>query len=176
MNTGNKLEQHMILFYKSLSEKDRRRYAAIEAEREGYGGATYISTLFHCDEKTIRKGISEFSDEEAMSRERIRAGGGGRNAKIEKIENINAIFLDILSEHTAGNPMKKEVRWTNLTKAEIIRAMAKRGIKVSKNIVRKLLKKNKFVKRKAQKSTATTDHADRDQQFKKISKAKEEYE
>lgn len=176
MDTGNTIEQHMILFYKSLSEKDRRRYAAIEAERQGYGGATYISTLFNCDEKTIRKGISEFSDEEAMSRERIRVGGGGRNAKIEKIANINAIFLDVLSEHTAGNPMKEEVRWTNLTKAEIIKAMAKRGIKVSKNIVRKLLKKNKFVKRKAQKLTATTDHSDRDQQFKKISKAKEEYE
>ena len=32
-------------FYDSLSEKDRRRYAAIEAEKLGYGGASYIRKL-----------------------------------------------------------------------------------------------------------------------------------
>jgi len=166
----------MISFYNSLSEKDRRRYAAIEAKRYDYGGITYISVLFNCDEKTIRKGISEFNDEEAMGRQTIRVSGGGRKSIIEGTDNINTIFLDILSEHTAGNPMKEDVKWTNLTKREIIKEMAKRGIKVSKNIVRKLLKKNKFVKRKAQKSTSTVQHKDRDRQFKKISKAKKEYE
>ncbi len=32
-------------FYDSLSEKDRRRYAAIEAEKLGYGDASYIRKL-----------------------------------------------------------------------------------------------------------------------------------
>ena len=32
-------------FYDSLSEKDRRRYAAIEAEKLGYGGASYILAI-----------------------------------------------------------------------------------------------------------------------------------
>ena len=32
------LERHRKWFYQSLSEKDRRRYAAIEAEKLGYGG------------------------------------------------------------------------------------------------------------------------------------------
>jgi len=72
--------------------------------------------------------------------------------------------------------MKEDVKWTNLKKSEIIKKMASQGINVSKNIVRKLLKKNKFVKRKAQKSTSTTQHKDRNAQFKKISKAKKEYE
>ena len=176
MDMESQTEQNMISFYNSLSEKDRRRYAAIEAKRYDYGGITYISVLFNCDEKTIRKGISEFNDEEAMGRQTIRVSGGGRKSIIEGTDNINTIFLDILSEHTAGNPMKEDVKWTNLTKREIIKEMAKRGIKVSKNIVRKLLKKNKFVKRKAQKSTSTVQHKDRDRQFKKISKAKKEYE
>lgn len=169
-------EKKMILFYNSLSEKDRRRYAAIEAQKFGYGGTTYMSALFGCDEKTIRKGLSEFDDEEAMNREKIRSVGGGRNSKMEEILNINTIFLEVLSENTAGNPMNEDVKWTNLTKAEIIKMMAKRGIKVSRNIVRKLLKKNKFVKRKAQKSKSTTQHKDRDKQFKNISKARSEYE
>jgi len=176
MDVKNNIEINMLSFYASLSEKDRRRYAAIEAQKYGYGGITQMSILFNCDEKTIRKGISELSDREAMSQQNIRRGGGGRSSKIEAIKNINIIFLEVLSEHTAGNPMKEDVKWTNLTKREIIKGMAKRGVTVSKNIVRKLLKKNKFVKRKAQKSTATTQHKDRDTQFQKIAKARQEYE
>ena len=36
------IETQMLNFYNSLSEKDRRRYAAIEASKLGYGGDTYI--------------------------------------------------------------------------------------------------------------------------------------
>ena len=32
------VERHMKWFFLSLSEKDRRRYAAIEAEKLGFGG------------------------------------------------------------------------------------------------------------------------------------------
>ena len=176
MEIKKQMERIMILFYNSLSEKDRRRYAAIEAEKYGYGGITYISALFGCDEKTIRKGIDEFNQKEAMEREGISAAGGGRKSVISSTENIDEVFLDVLAEHTAGNPMKEDVKWTNLTKAEIKVAMAKRGIKISKTVIRKLLKKHKFVKRKSQKSLSTVQHKDRDKQFKKISKSRKEYE
>ncbi len=51
------IEKAMVNFYKSLSEKDRRRYAAIEAHKLIYGGQKYISDLLGCDEKTIQKGL-----------------------------------------------------------------------------------------------------------------------
>jgi hypothetical protein len=50
------VEHHMRMLYESLSEKDRRRYAAVEAEKLGHGGAKYISELFGCDEATILHG------------------------------------------------------------------------------------------------------------------------
>ena len=53
------VEVHMRNFYVSLSEKDRRRYAAVEAEKLGYGGATYIAELFGCDPKTIQRGVED---------------------------------------------------------------------------------------------------------------------
>ena len=37
------VEQQMKQFYHSLSEKDRRRYAAIESVKLGWGGITYIN-------------------------------------------------------------------------------------------------------------------------------------
>ena len=53
------VEVHMRNFYDSLSEKDRRRYAAVEAEKLGYGGASYIAELFGCDAKTIQRGAED---------------------------------------------------------------------------------------------------------------------
>lgn len=40
-------------------EKDRRRYAAVEAEKLGYGGIAYITELFDCDPDTVRHGHTD---------------------------------------------------------------------------------------------------------------------
>jgi hypothetical protein len=46
----------MRMFHDSLSERDRRRYAAIEAAKLGHGGIEYVATLLGRDPKTIRQG------------------------------------------------------------------------------------------------------------------------
>ncbi len=51
------VEQEMRKFYDTLSEKDKRRYAAIEALKLGHGGTVYISQVLKCSRKTITKGI-----------------------------------------------------------------------------------------------------------------------
>lgn len=53
------VEEYMQLFFNSLNERDRRRYAAVEVEKLGHGGLSYICTLLHIDPKTIREGQSE---------------------------------------------------------------------------------------------------------------------
>jgi hypothetical protein len=45
------------------------------------------------------------------------------------------------------------VKWTDLTSAEIAAFLAKKGFKVSRNIIRQLLKKHGYVKRKALKKS-----------------------
>ena len=65
--------EHMKAFYDSLSEKDRRRYAAVEAEKLGHGGFEYVSQVLGCDEKTVRQGRSDVAllpDDEAEGRVR----------------------------------------------------------------------------------------------------------
>jgi len=56
MSYTAEIEHSMQMFYNSLSEKDRRRYAAIEAAKLGHGGIEYVATLLGCDPKTIRQG------------------------------------------------------------------------------------------------------------------------
>ena len=56
MTYSPEIEHSMRMFHDSLSEKDRRRYAAIEAAKLGHGGLDYVATLLGCDPKTIRQG------------------------------------------------------------------------------------------------------------------------
>ena len=56
------VERHMLNFYRSLSEKDRRRYAAVEASKLGHGGKAYIAQLFGCDPDTIAAGMRDVED------------------------------------------------------------------------------------------------------------------
>jgi hypothetical protein len=71
------VERHMVRLYKSLSEKDRRRYAAVEAEKLGHGGVQYIAELFECDPDTIRHGAQDMDElpvDEALGRVRKKGG------------------------------------------------------------------------------------------------------
>ncbi len=89
---NDELEKDMQYLYESLSEKDRRRYAAIFAPKLGHGGIVYIATLLGCDEKTIRKGIRELADKESMNQPTVRRSGGGRTSTISNHPNIDEIF------------------------------------------------------------------------------------
>ena len=62
----------MARFYRSLNERDRRRYAAIEALKLDYGGIEFISRLLGCDPKTIAHGVQELEAEEQLNTERQR--------------------------------------------------------------------------------------------------------
>ena len=53
------IEKQMVNLYRSLSEKDRRRYAAVEAAKLGHGGVTYVAELFGCDRDTIHHGSED---------------------------------------------------------------------------------------------------------------------
>ena len=109
----------MQIFYQSLSEKERRRYAAIEALKIGYGGISYIERLLGTNCRTIKRGIEELKSPESMNQSRIRVQGGGRKSKLETIEGLELAFERVIDRHIAGDPMDGEIRWTHLTRQQI---------------------------------------------------------
>lgn len=72
------IEQQMQSFFQTLSEKDKRRYVAIEARKLGHGGQTYLSKLLNCSRKTIYRGLVGLDHDEELPKGRIRRQGGGR--------------------------------------------------------------------------------------------------
>jgi Rhodopirellula transposase DDE domain len=159
-----------------LNEKDRRRYAAIEAAKLGWGGISYISSLFGCDYYTIRLGLSELEDEVAMNQEGIRAKGGGRKSGFESIEGLDEAFLEVLDEHTAGSPMDEGQKWTNLKRQEIAQLIEVDGKAIGVTLVDPLLAKHNYRKRKAQKRLSTGETAQRNEQFENIGKLRTTYQ
>ena len=79
MTYSPEIEHSMRMFHDSLSEKDRRRYAAIEAAKLGHGGTEYIATLLGCDPKTIRQGQQDLDQLPDGLGERVRKKGAGRS-------------------------------------------------------------------------------------------------
>ncbi len=69
-------------FAQTLSEKDRRRFAAIEAVQRGYGGSAYIAGVLGCSTKTIERGIKELDQlQDDPAAGRVRRPGAGRKKR-----------------------------------------------------------------------------------------------
>ena len=79
-------------FYATLSEKDQRRYAAVEARHLGHGGIVYVAAVLECSRRTIERGLSELAElPHDPAAGRVRRPGGGRKKKSRRNRNSNTI-------------------------------------------------------------------------------------
>ena len=80
----------MKLFFDGLPEKDRRHYAAIEANKLGHGGISYISQILGINRHAIYLGKRELANPILAAQiptGKQRRPGGGRKKKKKKSEN-----------------------------------------------------------------------------------------
>lgn len=82
------VEAEMKKFYETLSEKDKRRYAAVESLKFGRGGLKYIVEVLGCNRRTILRGLKELKalPKGTGPQERVRKEGGdgrGMNRSIQ---------------------------------------------------------------------------------------------
>ena len=69
------VEAKMKRLFGWLSEKGRRRYAAVEAAKLGHGGVEYVARVLSCDPKTIRQGLAELEEPADPAAGRVRKKG-----------------------------------------------------------------------------------------------------
>lgn len=75
-------EKRMRDFAQTLSEKDFRRFAAIEAAQRGYGAIVYIADVLGCSTKTIERGLKELDQlQDDPAAGRVRRPGAGRKKR-----------------------------------------------------------------------------------------------
>lgn len=86
------IEERMRAFCETLSERDRRRFAALEATRLGHGGIQYIAQVLECSTRTIERGLNDLAQLPNDPAEgRIRRPGAGRKKRLLPSLNSNGI-------------------------------------------------------------------------------------
>src|SRR5674476_1393441 len=145
---SNDIKKAMKMFYETLSEKDRRRYAAIESIKLGYGGQKYICEILGCSPDTVKVGTDELLNDNLDEIEGIRKPGGGKKKIIESVANIDEVFFEILKDNSMN---------------------------IYEHVVKQLLEKHKFGERKMKKSVTMKETKNRNEQFEKIHTLKDEY-
>ena len=169
------IERQMKRLFDSLTEKDRRRYAAIEATKLGHGGIEYIADVLKCDPKTIRQGQAELQRTDELDTGRVRQKAGGETADQCLLEPRREL-LEGAQDYTAGDPMRADVKWTNLSRRQIASRVTALGTSVSRRVVSQLLRKHGYRRRKAlKKKTMGPRNPNRNAQFENIARLKKEY-
>ena len=95
---------------------------------------------------------------------------------IDVCPSLEENFLKVLQDHTAGDPMRADVKWTNLSRRQIARRVTELGTPVSRHVVSQLLRKHGYRRRKAlKKKTMGPRNPNRNAQFENIARLKKEY-
>ncbi len=68
-------------FFHSLNERQRRHFAATEANALGWHGVLWASEAFDIHPHTIREGKKELAQNQTLPPGSIRKAGGGRKKK-----------------------------------------------------------------------------------------------
>jgi hypothetical protein len=170
------IEQLLRQYYQSLSEKDRRRFAALEAIKLGHGGIRYIAQVLACDPHTVKDGMRELKqlpDDPVGSR--VRKPGGGRKKTEVKHTDLIQQVQDTIKDRIAGDPMRQDVVWTDLTPQEISTSLRERAVCAGPRIVRRILDGLGFARRQMLKVLPGGDSPHRDAQFRHLAHLIQEF-
>jgi Rhodopirellula transposase DDE domain len=163
------IEQLLRQYYQSLSEKDRRRFAALEAIKLGHGGIRYIAKVLACDPQTVKDGMRELQqlpDDPAGSR--VRKPGGGRKKTEVKQAALIQQGQDTIKDRIAGDPMRQDVVWTDLTPQEISTSLRDHAVCAGPRIVRRILDGLGVARRQMLKVLPGGDSPQREAQFRHL--------
>ena len=170
------IEQLLRQYYQSLSEKDRRRLAALEAIKLGHGGIRYIAQVLACDPQTVQDGMRELQqlpDDPAGSR--VRKPGGGRKKTEVKHADLIQQVQDTIKDRIAGDPMRQDMVWTDLTPQEISTRLREHAVCAGPRIVRRILDGLGVARRQMLKVLPGGDSPHRDAQFRQLAHLIQEF-
>jgi DDE family transposase len=170
------IERLLYQYYQSLSEKDRRRFAALEAIKLGHGGIRYIAKVLACDPQTVKDGMRELKQlPEDPAGSRVRKPGGGRKKTEVKHVALLQQVQDTIKDRIAGDPMRQDVVWTDLTPREISQSLRAHAICAGPRIVRRILDGLGFARRQMLKVLPGGDSPHRDAQFRHLAHLIQEF-
>ncbi len=152
-----------------LDERGRRRWAGAEARSLGWGGVTAVAEATGISDRTIRTGIHELDDTNAMSSNRQRRLGGGRRSREIEQPKLIKDLETLVDPVTRGDPCCP-LRWTCKSTHTLARELKRQGYRISSTKIGQLLRAQGYSLQANRKTIEGKQHPDRDAQFEHINK------
>lgn len=161
------IRQKYLAVLQDLDERGRRRWAAAEARSLGWGGVSVVAQATGLSDRTVRSGVRELDDPEAVSWDRQRKPGGGRRAIEVCHPGLVAVLERIVDSSTRGDP-RSPLRWICKSTRSIAEELNRQGFTVSHTKVAQLLRANGYSLQANRKTIEGKQHPDRNAQFEYI--------
>jgi transposase len=152
-----------------LTERARRRWAAVEAQSLGNGGISAVCAATGLARSTIRRGLAELQSDESLDQGRQRRAGAGRKKAVETDPQLRAALEQLVEPDSRGDP-QSPLRWTCKSTRRLARALTAQGHAVGPTTVRRLLKQAGYSLQSNRKTREGQSHPDRDAQFRHINR------
>jgi hypothetical protein len=152
-----------------LTERARRRWAAVEAASLGRGGITAVSAATGLAHSTIRRGIAELSHGDTAPTGRERRPGAGRRRATAVDPGLRVALERLVEPDSRGDP-QSPLRWTCKSTRRLAQELTAQGHPVGPTTVRHLLKEAGYSLQANRKTREGDAHADRDAQFRSINR------
>ncbi len=160
--------------HRELDERGRRRWAATEARKLGWGGVSAVSRATGMARSTIHQGMRELDEESEDSgfrpARRVRRKGGGRK-RVEDLQPDILVGLEALLEPDVRGEPDSPLRWTCKSLRQLVCELAAQGYQVSRTKVSRLLGVLGYSLQANSKVREGTSHPDRNEQFEYIHEA-----
>lgn len=163
------IRNKFVAVVSDLDERGRRRWAAAEARSLGRGGVTAVATATGISDRTIRNGIRELHDPEALTPGRQRKPGGGRQSLEDTQPDLIRALEALVEPGTRGDPMSP-LRWTCKSTRVLERELNSQGFAIGSTKVGELLKSLGYSLQSNRKTLEGTQHPDRNAQFEHIAR------
>ncbi len=150
-----------------LSERGRRRWAAVEAASLGWGGIAAVSAATGLAHSTIRRGIAELQSGDGPPPGYERRPGAGRKPTATADPGIRRALERLVEPGSRGDP-QSPLRWTCKSTRRLARELTAQGHPVGPTTVRRLLKEAGYSLQANRKTREGNSHPDRDAQFRHI--------
>jgi hypothetical protein len=160
-----KVRQRFAKLKTTLNERQRRLWAAAEANSAGYGGVSLVHRATAISRRAIHAGLNELAGKgKRLSANRVRRPGAGR-LKLTQTQVGLAEALDALVEPTARGDPQSPLRWTCKSVRRLARALRKQGYRIGRQTVADLLHAADYSLQANRKTKEGSNHPDRDAQF-----------
>jgi hypothetical protein len=150
-----------------LSERGRRRWAAVEAAALGRGGISVVSAATGLAHSTIRRGIGELNANVPLPAGRQRRNGAGRKCLTVTDLGLQAALESLVEPDSRGDP-QSPLRWTCKSTRRLAQELTAQGHPVGPTTVRQLLREAGYSLQANRKTREGHGHPDRDAQFRYI--------